>query len=153
MRGLSAARARDRAVVLAAAVAVLACGRAAAPGGVDVHGAWVRPTGGPTAAAYLTLVNRTTAPVTLTGARTPAAASATLHESRTEGTGMAAMAHMLPLAAITVAPGDSAVLAPGGRHLMLEALRAPLVVGGHVPLTVVTSTGGTLRTEAEVREP
>ncbi len=131
------------------------CGGAAADAarGVEVRGAWARPSPGPAAAAYLTVVNHTAATVTITAARTPAAAAATLHESVTAGAGTHAMAHMVPLAQVSVLPGDSAVFAPGGRHLMLERLRAPLAAGGRVPLTLVTADGAELRTEVEVRSP
>ena len=147
MRGLTAA-------AVASLVGAGGCGAPGAgdlPAGVRVHGAWARPTEGPNAAAYLTVVNSTAAPVTITAARTPAAAAASLHESVTAGAGAHAMSHMVPLAQLGVPPGDSAVLAPGGRHLMLERVRAPLVAGGRVPLTLVTSDGAEIRIEVEVR--
>jgi copper(I)-binding protein len=43
------------------------------------------------------------------------------------------------------------VFAPGGKHLMLERLRAPLAAGARVPLTLVTADGAELRVEVEVR--
>jgi copper(I)-binding protein len=60
---------------------------------------------------------------------------------------------MVPLAQVGIAPGDSAVFAPGGRHLMLTGLRAPLAAGTRVPLPLVTAAGRELRVELEVRAP
>jgi hypothetical protein len=124
-----------------------------APGAVEVRAGWARPSTQPNAAAYLTVVNRTADVVTITGARTPAASAASLHESVTAGAGAHAMSHMVPLAQVGIAPGDSAVFAPGGRHLMLTGLRAPLAAGTRVPLTLVTAAGRELRVELEVRAP
>lgn len=134
--------------------ALAACGGAAPDGrAVEVRGAWARATAAPNAAVYLTVVNHTDALVTITAARSPAAAAVTLHETLTMGTGTHAMAHMVPLAQVGVAPGDSAVFAPAGKHLMLERLRAPLVAGSHVALTLVMGDGAELRTEVQVRAP
>jgi hypothetical protein len=154
-RGVVGRRAAALGTLLALAAAPGCGGRGAADvgRGVEVRGAWARPTPGPDAAAYLTVVNHTAETVTITGARTPAAAGATLHETVTAGAGMHAMVHMVPLAQVSVAPGDSAAFAPGGRHLMLARLRAPLAVGARVPLTLVTAAGDELRTEVEVRSP
>jgi copper(I)-binding protein len=163
VRGVGGARA-EAARGLAAALVVAgaaACGggerggrdRGGAAGGVEVRGAWARPTAGPNAAAYLTVVNHGDAVVTVVAARTPAAAAATLHESVTAAGAAHPTAHMVPLAQVGVAPGDSAAFAPGGRHLMLERLRAPIAAGQRVPLTLVLATGEELRTEVEVRAP
>jgi copper(I)-binding protein len=149
VRGLT----RPLAAALAGALA--GCRGAADDGArrVEVRDGWARPSGGPNAAAYLTIVNRSDTVVTVTAARTPAAAAATLHESVTAGGGPHPMVHMVPLAQVGIAPGDSAVFAPGGRHLMLERLREPLAEGAHVPLTLLTAGGGELRTEIVVRRP
>jgi hypothetical protein len=153
-------RARALALAAAGACAAAACGAcgagaaADAPArGVAVRGAWARPTAAPNAAAYLTVVNHTPEVVTITAARSPAAAAVTLHETMTMGAGAHAMAHMVPLPQVGLAPGDSAVFAPGGKHLMLERLRAPLTAGARVPLTLVTADGVELRVEVEVRAP
>jgi len=147
---------RPRIVGAAPSVLLLlaACG-GAAPGAspIAVRGAWARPSVGPNAAAYLTVVNPTDSAVTITAARSPAAAAVTLHETLTAGAGPHALAHMVPLAQVGVAPGDSAVFAPRGKHLMLERLRAPLAAGQRVPLTLVTADGMELRAELEVRAP
>ncbi|HEY0777176.1 MAG TPA: copper chaperone PCu(A)C, partial [Gemmatirosa sp.] len=92
------------------------------------------------------------------GVRSDVAASASLHESMQMGKGAGAMMHMAPLAAVTVAPGDSIVFAPLGRHAMLEQLRRPLAVGDSVPFALAVTSGGragaardTIRATAVVR--
>ena len=44
---------------------------------------------------------------------------------------------MVPVPAIEVKAGQKVVLAPGGYHIMLQDLNAPLVEGQSFPLTLV----------------
>lgn len=93
--------------------------------------AWARatPPGAATAAAYLTL----TSPLadTLTGVTTPAAGMAEVHEMAMEGNVM----QMRELPSGLPLPANQAVtLKPGGFHIMLMNLRAPLKPGDTLPL-------------------
>lgn len=88
-------------------------------------------------AAYFTLHNHSAEELKLTGARSPAAESAGLHESLEQDGQML----MRPIAAAAIAPGGELVLEAGGLHLMLEGLRAPLAAGDEVELTLLFEGG------------
>jgi iron complex outermembrane receptor protein len=103
---------------------------------------WSRPTaaGVPMGVAYLSITNNGTAPEVLTGASSPAAASVQFHQTTiSEG-----MARMRPLTEITIAPGATVKIEPGGIHLMLVDLKAPLELGKFVPLTLVFRKAGSI---------
>ncbi len=55
--------------------------------------------------------------------------------------------------ALEVAPGAPIVLAPGGLHVMLMGLKAPLKEGKAFPLTLSFEKAGTLDIRVEVHEP
>ena len=94
---------------------------------------WARASAGAakTGAAYLTITDQGQ-PDQLTGASTPIAASAELHESMDD----MGMMKMRPIAGLTLTPGKPVKLAPGGYHLMLMGLKAPLKAGDTFPLTL-----------------
>jgi copper(I)-binding protein len=94
---------------------------------------WARASAGAatTGAAYFTITG-TGAPDRLIGASTPVAATAELHESMAD---MGTM-KMRPLAGLTLAPNKPVKLSPGGYHVMLTGLKAPLKQGDSFPLTL-----------------
>ncbi len=94
---------------------------------------WARATAGASknGAAYLTLTEQGPAD-RLTGVSTPAAATAELHESMAD---MGVM-KMRPVSGFDLAPGKPVTLAPGGYHVMLLGLKAPLKPGDVFPLTL-----------------
>ena len=99
------------------------------------------------AAAYLTLQNGGPQPVVVTGVRSPRAAQAMIHET-TITHGQAAMrAH----AQLSIAPGGTVRLAPGGLHIMLQGLTQPLTAGDEVPLELRLADGTTVAVTARVR--
>ncbi|HKJ25553.1 MAG TPA: copper chaperone PCu(A)C [Myxococcota bacterium] len=119
-------RAAGRALALALALAgPLACGgnerggeaRPAPSAALEIRDARVEPSpsGAGPAGGFLTLVNGSDRPWTLVGASSPAAARVELHRSWIES----GVAHMAPLDALPVAPGERVALEPGGAHLML----------------------------------
>jgi copper(I)-binding protein len=59
---------------------------------------------------------------------------------------------MRPVKAIEVAPGEPAVLKPGGLHVMLMGLKAPLVKGQSFPLTLVFEKAGKIEIEVPIGE-
>ena len=69
----------------------------------------------------------------LVSATSPAAARVELHEMRMDGPVM--RMRELPTG-IALPAGQSIALAPGGLHIMLMDLKAPLVAGQTVPLTL-----------------
>ena len=58
---------------------------------------------------------------------------------------------MRPVAAIAIAADASTVLKPGGYHIMLIDLKAPLKAGESIPLILTFEKAGTIRTTAVVR--
>jgi len=109
--------------------------------GVSVEGGWIRtpPPEARAAAGYLVLINPGPS-TTLVGAVSPAASSVTLHESRVES----GMAHMNPVAALALPPGQRVVLSPGGYHLMFMGLTRSWQSGERVPVTLRFGDGQTL---------
>jgi hypothetical protein len=57
---------------------------------------------------------------------------------------------MRPLKDLTVAPGETLQLAPGGSHVMLMGLAKPLEEGSSFPLTLDFGEAGTVELWVEV---
>ena len=109
---------------------------------VAVQNAWVRAIvpGQKASGAFMTLIARDGA--TLVGVSSPVAGTAEVHEMKMEGDIM----KMRSLATLDLPPGKSVELRPGGYHLMLMDLKAPLSKGGTVALTLTFKVaGGALR--------
>jgi copper(I)-binding protein len=124
---------------LAVAVGLLiAVGAWAQSGSVQVKDAWARATPGKaqTGAAYFTVESAT--PDRLVAVSTPAADKAELHNMTTEGGVM----KMRPLAGIDLPAGQAVTLKPGGTHVMLMGLKAPLQAGQSVPMTLTFEKSG-----------
>ena len=120
------------AVALAApALASLAPAAFGQEAAVQAQDAWARatPPRASVGAVYMTLTSP--AGDRLTGASSPVAGKASVHEMRMDGPvmRMAAVEGGLDLPA-----GKPVALAPGGYHLMLQQLKAPLRPGGSVPV-------------------
>src|SRR3546814_7237087 len=117
----------------------------------QVQGGWVRlgPAGMPMMAGFGRIENNCATPVTITGASSPAFDSAELHETRI----VDSVNRMRHLPELRIAPGDVAVLKPGGLPLMLMRPHAPLAAGSKVVLVFALSGGGELLGEFEVRKP
>lgn len=119
-------------------------------GGVEARDAWVRATapGASVGAAYLKLENRSGQTVQLLpSAASSVSARVELHETRSDG-GMMGMRHLDH--ALPIAPGQTADIKPGGLHLMLVGLQAPLKVGDQVQLALALADGRTLSVNAPV---
>ena len=72
-------------------------------------------------------------PLKLVGVETPAAAVAEVHEMKMDGDVM----RMRAIEALDLPKGVAVDLKPGGYHLMLQQLKAPLVKDTQVPITLV----------------
>jgi copper(I)-binding protein len=136
-------------------LSVAACGSAAsnttqpAGGIVTIGGAWVRAgQSGGTTAAYMTITNGTLSDDTLTAVATPVAASASLHETKTDASGMTGMQ---PVDGIKIPAGGTVSLEPGGYHVMLMGLTGDLAAGQTVRLTLTFKGAGAIEVSAEVR--
>jgi copper(I)-binding protein len=117
----------------------------------QVREGWVRlgPAGMPMMAGFGRIENRCSVPVTITGANSPAFGSVELHETRL----VDGVNRMRPVPELRIAPDNSAVLKPGGMHLMLMKPHATLQAGSKVMVEFELSGGGKLLGEFEVRKP
>jgi periplasmic copper chaperone A len=118
-------------------------------GEVVITDAWARASLGsaPNSAAYMTLEATGAEGDRLIGGATPAAERVELHVHLMEGD----IARMRQVDAVEVAPGSPTVLAPGGLHVMLINLVAPLEEGASLPLTLVFERAGAVELEIPVR--
>jgi copper(I)-binding protein len=117
-------------------------------GTLTVTGAWVRAVpGAAVAAAYMTLHNGGPRAVRVTGVRSALAGHAMIHESLLVD-GVSTMRVHEPL---TVSPGASIELKPGGLHVMLHDLAHPLAPDEQVPLELLLAGGGRVALSARVR--
>jgi len=116
---------------------------------VAVTDAWVRGTvaGQTTTGAFMQL--KAAADATLVSAASPVASIVEIHEMKMDG-GMMKMnaVDRLPLPA-----GKTVDLKPGGYHVMLMGLRAPLRAGDTVPLTLTFEDKAGKKSAVEVKAP
>lgn len=127
-----------------------ACQPAANGGGtLEASDAWARATapGQPVGAVYLTVRNGTSAGDRLVGGSTPAARAVEIHAMRMDE----AIMRMRRQDGLDIPAGASAELAPGGTHLMLVGLKAPLTSGEEIPLTLDFSKAGRKGVRVRVR--
>lgn len=103
--------------------------------------------GAPVGGAYFIIFNTGDKEDAITSATTPVAGRVTPHDMQVDSDVM----RMRELAEGIVIPAGQAVrLEPGGLHLMLETLNAPLVEGTTVPLTLTFRNGGTVTIDLPV---
>lgn len=116
---------------------------------VVVKNAWSRASIGTNrpGAAYMTLHNTGTDPMTLEGLQTPLAMMPEIHETKTDANGVSSMS---PAGEITIAPGESLSLEQGGLHVMLMNLQTKMVEGETFPLTLTFSDGETLTIDVPI---
>lgn len=115
-------------------------------GSPQVTDAWARATPAKAAngAAYLTIESAT--PDRLTGASTPVAGRAELHQMTMQGNVM----RMRQIAGIDLPAGQPVTLKPGGLHFMLLGLKQPLKKGDKFPLTLDFAKAGARTVEVSV---
>lgn len=130
-------------VALAALFAVFANAAAAA----EIESPWVRPTapGAKVGGAFMTLIGSAQAD-RMVGASSPAAAVVELHTHLMEG----GVAKMRAVPAIDLPAGGRVELKPGGMHLMLINLKAPLKAGETIPLTLRFEKAGAIEVKVPV---
>ncbi len=97
-------------------------------------------------AAYFTIKNTGETDDALVGAASDAAQKVELHETVTEG----GMHKMLPVEEIAIPAGRTAVLEPGGYHVMLMDLVEELEVGDKINIMLTFKEAGSLDLEVEV---
>ena len=115
-----------------------------------VSRAWARatPPGSTVGGAYFAIDNHGTTPARLIAVSSSVASEAAVHVTQIAG-GVAGM-HETPL----VVPAHGSVkLNPGGMHLMLMGLKAPLVQGSHFELRMNFEPGGVVTVSVPVLAP
>ena len=138
-----------RSLVVVATAVVAATAQAE---GITVFGAWVRGTvqGQTATGAYMQLKSADGA--TVVGVESPAAGIVEIHEMRMDGNTM----RMRGVEKLELPAGRAVELKPGGYHVMLMDLKAPLKKGETVPITlkVRSKSGQTqdVQVKAEVRD-
>lgn len=128
-------------VALALSAPAMAQDGPSSVGELQIEGVWARatPPAARQGAVYLAIRNGGKVPDRLVAVSAPVAAKAELHTHLDEGGVM----RMRPVKAIEIAPGQSAALRPGGDHIMLVDLKAPLKEGERFPLTLRFEHSGT----------
>ena len=134
-------------LTFASILAIAATVRADADG-IEVRGAVSRATIGraTSGVVYLTLVNHASRPDRLLAASTPAAARADLHVTERDGD----IVRMRRLETLAIPAGHAVAFEPGGAHIMLSGLRAPLREGDRFALTLEFETAGPVTVEVPV---
>lgn len=136
-------------ITLLISILSISClGSAGAQTTLEVETPWARatPPAARTGAVYLTLINRGAASDRLVAAKSPAAAQAELHAHINDGGVM----RMKAVDAIVLAPGERLSLRPGGLHVMLVDLKAPLRDGARLSLTLTFAGAGEVTVEVPV---
>lgn len=100
-------------------------------------------------AAYLRITNAGKEPDRLVAVSTTVAGSAELHTVTNDNGVM----KMRPIDGITVKPGETVELKPGGMHIMLMGVRDGLKPGDTVPLTLTFDKAGEKSISATVDKP
>jgi copper(I)-binding protein len=100
--------------------------------------------GARSAAAYMAISNEGETTIRLIGIDTAAAKVTSLHTTEHGSDGVA---RMQPIAGIDIPAGETVVLEPGGMHVMLMGLTAPLKEGDMVPATFLFEQMGPVEVE------
>jgi copper(I)-binding protein len=133
-------------------VVTSACGDEAQVSKLTVSAAWARPTPetSDVAAVYFSVAS----PVSdeLVSVSTPVASDAMVHATEGDSSHSGGGHHggggsmTMHGSTLTVEPGKTATLSPGGMHIMLEGLRQPLKEGDVFDLELTFKNGGTVTT-------
>ena len=124
---------------------------AASADNVTVHEPYVRlaPPNAPATGAFMVIKNNGDRDVKVLKADNPASKVTELHTHLNEGGVM----KMRPVAAIDIKAKGEAVLQPGGLHVMLINMNAPLKEGDSVPITLTFDDGSSKKVDAKVVRP
>lgn len=139
-----------RFATLLAGIVLLAAGSASAHGyklgSLEIGHPWARatPKGATVGGGYLKITNNGTTPDRLVSGSSPIAARFEVHEMSMDNGVM----KMRPLKdGVEIKPGQTVELKPGGMHIMLVDLKAPIKAGDHVKGTLVFEKAGSVDIE------
>ena len=119
-------------------------------GDLVITQAWSRatPGGAKVGGGFLTIENKGSAPDRLIGGSAEVAGKVQVHEMAMNNGVMT----MRPLDnGLTIEPGKTVKLAPGGYHLMLLDLKSPLKQGDKVPVTLEFEKAGKVKLSFDVQ--
>ncbi len=119
-------------------------------GDLVISQAWSRatPGGAKTGGGYLTIENKGSAPDKLVSATADVAGKVEVHEMAMNNGVMT----MRPLEnGLTIDPGKTVKLAPGGYHLMMMDLKNPLKQGDKLPVTLQFEKAGKVAITLDVQ--
>lgn len=134
--------------MLALLLALLS-GCTAQPPALEFHDGWVRlpPPGMAMTAGFGRLENHLDRELHIVGASMVGAGDVSIHRTVIED----GVARMRPVERLSVPAGESVALAPGGLHLMIMQLEAPLTAGQTLALTLRSDTGEQYEVTLDVR--
>jgi len=118
-------------------------------GDLVITQAWARatPGGSKVGGGFLIIENKGSAPDKLVGASAEAAGKVEVHEMTTDNGVM----KMRPVeGGLTIDPGKTVKLAPGGLHLMMMDLKGPLKQGDKLPVTLEFEKAGKVQVSLDV---
>jgi copper(I)-binding protein len=136
--------------ILATLLAVPARADDVKAGDLVISQAWSRatPGGAKTGGGFLTIENKGTAPDKLTGASADFAGKIEVHEMAMNN----GLMKMRPVeGGLTIDPGKTVKLAPGGLHLMMMNLKNPLKQGDKLPVTLQFEKAGKVTITLDVQ--
>jgi hypothetical protein len=135
-----------RHILLPALLLLASCGETGQPD-IQLGNAWARPTRGDApAAVYVAVNNKGTADDRLVGAFSDHAAMAMVHQSEL----VDGVARMRMAGEINIPAGSRIEMVPGGTHVMLEGLRAPLKTGDQFDLVLKFARSGDRTVKVDV---
>jgi len=104
---------------------------------------WAKAADDGMSAAFGMVQNPTSSPIQIIGAASPYATAVQLHEVVMQD---GSMVMQQKAAGFTVPANGMLQLKPGGNHLMFMGITKPITPGMMIPIKLVTSDGGVLRT-------
>ncbi|MBV8649363.1 copper chaperone PCu(A)C [Paludibacterium sp.] len=120
-------------------------------GDLTIDGAWARSTASKAAngAVYLNISNGGSEADKLLSVSSNVAGKTQIHQTSLDN-GMMRMRALTD--GVAIAPGQPVHFSPGGLHIMLLDLKAPLKLGDHFTLTLTFARAGTVDIPVEVRD-
>lgn len=142
---------RIAAGVFALALATPIAAQTVSRGDLSIANAWTRQTAPRQAngGGFMTIANRAKRADRLVGGSSPVAAKVEIHTMSMDG----GIMRMRPLPdGLAVPAGGRVELKPGGYHIMLIGLKAPLRLGTQVPVTLRFQHGGSVTVQLKVEQ-
>ena len=142
-------RLRTTSITIALAFGALIAGQARAAGPISVESAWTRATAAAQSVGggFMTIVNAGKVDDRLVSASSPVAAEVQIHDMKMEE-GVMRMRQLT--GGLAVPAGARVELKPRSLHLMFMQLKAPLVAGTTVPVTLQFEKAGSVAVQFRI---